>query len=389
MKEKYNEKYNVLERNVEPHDKQTPTKIVVHDGMCHADDVMAAYLARQINPSIEIYRTRNPEELRLRLKDPYSIVADVGCGLFDHHDIGGAKYYPGEKNISQMAACGLVWKEWGDTILHLWQEQGKLILQPNETIKDVSKQFRDYVLRPIEVKDTTAGRASVPKEFLLPDRSGKWPDMEQQSTVSDFVRSNDPVWLPMKGKTNQFNVFMENVKALGGLREQEPNALGLNPAVAAFTRQNDALLSQIAQNHEIQDNDTRMLHNYVKEELRIIGPGVPIFSFDNELTDLRVFKGSDVRLLLCPNMMKDEIQIRVVDNAIKLTREMVKDADFVHPQGHMCVIKAIEGRNIDECLTLAKQMSQEIAQSDFMYTHNIDAVLCEETEIELNDGIEF
>lgn len=56
-----------------------PNKMIVHNGKMHADDILAAGLAKYINPNIQIIRTRDIPE------DFDGIIADVGDGRYDHH----------------------------------------------------------------------------------------------------------------------------------------------------------------------------------------------------------------------------------------------------------------------------------------------------------------
>lgn len=60
-------------------------KIVVHDGLPHADDVLCCVFAKKLNPNIEIIRTRNEELLNKYSLDNKTIVCDVGFGKYDHH----------------------------------------------------------------------------------------------------------------------------------------------------------------------------------------------------------------------------------------------------------------------------------------------------------------
>lgn len=58
-----------------------PDKMIVHNGKMHSDDIFAAALAKFINPNIKIIRTRDIPE------DFDGLIADVGNGRYDHHEI--------------------------------------------------------------------------------------------------------------------------------------------------------------------------------------------------------------------------------------------------------------------------------------------------------------
>ena len=58
-----------------------PDEMIVHNGKMHADDILAAALVKYVNPNTKIIRTRNiPEDFK-------GLVADVGGGRYDHHDM--------------------------------------------------------------------------------------------------------------------------------------------------------------------------------------------------------------------------------------------------------------------------------------------------------------
>lgn len=92
-------------------------KIVVHDGIFHADDVFAVatyllYEEKKGNTSYEIIRTRDE-----KIISEADIVIDVGRVYdpskkrFDHHQPEGAGV---RKNGIPYAAFGLIWKEFGE-----------------------------------------------------------------------------------------------------------------------------------------------------------------------------------------------------------------------------------------------------------------------------------
>lgn len=94
------------------------TKVVVHDGTFHADDVFAVAVLRRVfgKSKIKIIRTRNKDII-----DKADIVADVGLvydstkNLFDHHQQGGAGK---RENGIPYASFGLVWKHFGKKLVN-------------------------------------------------------------------------------------------------------------------------------------------------------------------------------------------------------------------------------------------------------------------------------
>lgn len=74
------------ERECTKPDIENCKKIVVHNGVYHADDVIACAMLKALNPNIKITRTRDFREISEKLLDSSVIVADVGMGKYDHHD---------------------------------------------------------------------------------------------------------------------------------------------------------------------------------------------------------------------------------------------------------------------------------------------------------------
>lgn len=80
-------------------------RIVVHGSRFHADDVFCAAMSLMCYPDAEVLRVNSvPEEY---LSDEKTIVADIGFGKYDHHQLdaeireGGNRY----------AACGLLFRD--------------------------------------------------------------------------------------------------------------------------------------------------------------------------------------------------------------------------------------------------------------------------------------
>ena len=84
--------------------------LITHSGTFHADEIFSTIILSKIIPKITLIRI---QELREVVK-PNVIVYDIGAGKFDHHQSGGN----GEReNGVKYAACGLIWKEFGEEVL--------------------------------------------------------------------------------------------------------------------------------------------------------------------------------------------------------------------------------------------------------------------------------
>jgi len=90
-------------------------KIATHDGIFHADEVLAFAILKILKPDVNLIRTRNPRELAFA-----DLRIDVGGefrpsqGNFDHHQPGGA----GERsNGVPYATAGLIWRDFGKRVV--------------------------------------------------------------------------------------------------------------------------------------------------------------------------------------------------------------------------------------------------------------------------------
>ncbi len=86
-------------------------QIVTHNGIFHADEVMAVAIIRILKPELQVVRTRDPVVIENSL-----IAVDVGdvyedyALRFDHHQRAGAGERP---NGIPYSSCGLVWDNFG------------------------------------------------------------------------------------------------------------------------------------------------------------------------------------------------------------------------------------------------------------------------------------
>lgn len=88
-------------------------KIGTHSGLHHPDDVFACSILNKIFNTVEVVRSRNPNEL-----DMCSILVDVGNRYsppkyFDHHQRSG----PRRKDGIPFSSCGLIWKHYGKNFI--------------------------------------------------------------------------------------------------------------------------------------------------------------------------------------------------------------------------------------------------------------------------------
>ena len=89
---------------------------VTHAGIFHADEVFATAMLRIAFP---VYNLRRVFKVMPDMYSPNSIVYDIGGGELDHHTVQNREVngcHPG--TTIPYAACGLVWRKYGDQILH-------------------------------------------------------------------------------------------------------------------------------------------------------------------------------------------------------------------------------------------------------------------------------
>ena len=77
-------------------------RIIVHNGTFHADDVLCVAMVQLINPDVVVDRMSRSQLPDDMVDD--TIVADIGCGKYDHHQINAKLRDDGKK----YAACGLL-----------------------------------------------------------------------------------------------------------------------------------------------------------------------------------------------------------------------------------------------------------------------------------------
>ena len=95
------------------------TRLITHDGMFHADEVLATAVLRTIFDEAQVLRTRDPHILNTA--GPESVLYDVGGAYdpdrnrFDHHQPGA----PTRQDGSPYSAFGLIWDRYGADYLDL------------------------------------------------------------------------------------------------------------------------------------------------------------------------------------------------------------------------------------------------------------------------------
>lgn len=96
-----------------------------HGSIFHADDVFATALLLTLKPDIQVVRTNSMDTAREMEHDKYSIVYDIGEGMFDHHQknnqlrpLEDGYWFDKDGHLRLIPYCsfGLLWREFGHTL---------------------------------------------------------------------------------------------------------------------------------------------------------------------------------------------------------------------------------------------------------------------------------
>ncbi len=133
--------------------------IVTHDGVFHADDVLACVIAviyARVHPKAAAL---NPRIVRTRDIDVIAggdgvVVIDVGMGELDHHQPGGNGFRGGD--TVPYAAAGLAWRKFGnDLIRWLGVPAGSTAENPAEVLRAMF-DIIDKDIRMVDARDNGA-----------------------------------------------------------------------------------------------------------------------------------------------------------------------------------------------------------------------------------------
>ena len=147
-------------------------EIIVHNGTFHADDVMCVAFMQYLFPDIVVRRLSLNE-----LKDncsPYTIVADIGYGKYDHHQSNTTLRKDGKKH----ASCGIIFEEFYEILFDGFV--------PNKFLAHIS-QIEDY--------------------------DNKYPDAEEDY-ISKFVRLCNPEWNEDQSDLSMNKLFLKTVSTI-------------------------------------------------------------------------------------------------------------------------------------------------------------------------------
>lgn len=153
-------------------DPRRTKRLIIHDGRFHTDDMMftamALIAAEKYKNQIEVVRTSElPTEY-----DEFTVVGDIGFGVYDHHADIDEKLAIGAKNnnteLRQSAACGLLYQDIKEILFPGDSETRKVfealldIIEHCDNTPD-NNTFSDSVnmLAPVDENDSNAHAAKA------------------------------------------------------------------------------------------------------------------------------------------------------------------------------------------------------------------------------------
>jgi len=155
-----------------------------HSGKFHADDVMATAILRLLLGDRVVTRTRDEEIL-----EKLDFVYDISFGEFDHHQINKEIR---ENNIPY-AACGLVWREFGQRVIQKFNSQ----FDENDIIS-----IFDYVDKNlVQGIDATDNGIDIKSEIKV-------------TSISDIIQCFNPTWDSDASKDEAFEEAVQYATAV-------------------------------------------------------------------------------------------------------------------------------------------------------------------------------
>ncbi len=131
----------------------TKANVITHNGVFHADDIMATVILELALKDIYVYRTYEVPE---NIDSKNIVIYDVGKGKFDHH----GKNIKRRDNGVAYASAGLIWQEYGKKILEelnypevMFYIMDKYMLQGIDAVDNGEMQDGDYPVRSVSLSD--------------------------------------------------------------------------------------------------------------------------------------------------------------------------------------------------------------------------------------------
>lgn len=130
---------------------------ITHGGRFHADDVLATAILSKIIPELKVARVyRAPYNVAQN-----TIVYDIGCGAFDHHQPKGNGK---RENGVPYASAGLIWRKFGFNVCvnttdpqSVWQYVDRYLIQGIDAADNGVMPKTKYPAQPMNVSQIVDG----------------------------------------------------------------------------------------------------------------------------------------------------------------------------------------------------------------------------------------
>lgn len=150
-------------------------KIVVHGGTFHADDVCSVSIVKLMNPNIKYERVVSVSGYNVNSADG-TIVADIGFGIFDHHD----KASKTRRDGGPHSACTLIWEKFGQSIIE------NLYGTDSETACRAARKMEEKMLFPIANSDNGIFCAAFTINDIIAQINPSWEHMTKEDADKGF-----------------------------------------------------------------------------------------------------------------------------------------------------------------------------------------------------------
>jgi uncharacterized UPF0160 family protein len=170
-------------------------KIGTHNGVFHADDLLAVASIKICIPDATVIRTRDANILKeCDIVIDVGNVYDVNSMRYDHHQQGGAGQHAGSD--IKYSSFGLVWKAWGENIVSTVLYSGHTKVRPS--LNDISycwQYVNDNLVMGVDALDN--GQSSPTNSIV----------------VSRMLSMFNPSWYEAKDERNNHDTAFENTLA--------------------------------------------------------------------------------------------------------------------------------------------------------------------------------
>ena len=162
-------------------------KICTHDGVFHADEVLAIALLRSVSMNTQIWRSRNKAvweecDILVDVGGEYLPSQESGVGQikFDHHQ--DETNLPTHSDGTPMSSLGMVFNEFKENIIIYW-DNSNMVCDTNDEFDKFSlfcqQKFIEYLIKPVDAWDNGVPGQSCPAiSSIISSYNTSWYETE-------------------------------------------------------------------------------------------------------------------------------------------------------------------------------------------------------------------